>query len=209
MQRITAVIFDLGGVLVTVDFDRMWARITGLAAEGVRPEALMDTDLMTRWCTGRIPPDEFRRIVCGRNGLDMDLDRFSEWWSDLFDVMPGMEDLIADVTAVMPVGLLSDTDPIHWPCLRDRHAFLRAIPLPTLSFQTGFLKPSREAFLTAADHVGSPPGQCLFVDDVERNVAAAREAGMTAVRFTGAADLRAAMEDLGLPLAGRRDRDRG
>lgn len=44
-------------------------------------------------------------------------------------------------------------------------------------------KPDPAYFLAAAELIGAPPAQVLFVDDVEPNVAAAREVGMAGVHW--------------------------
>ena len=56
--------------------------------------------------------------------------------------------------------------------------------------QTG----SRKFFLLACRRFGVSPGEAFFVDDFPENVEAARTVGMTALQFTGAADLRQALE---------------
>jgi len=52
-----------------------------------------------------------------------------------------------------------------------------------LSCETGMLKPEREMYLTAAQRLGIPPEECVFVDDVPPYVAAAKAVGMTGVRI--------------------------
>jgi putative hydrolase of the HAD superfamily len=60
----------------------------------------------------------------------------------------------------------------------------------------GVHKPAKEFFLAACRAVEMPPNRCLFVDDNDRDVRAARVAGLSAYRYTGPADfpyLRAAL----------------
>jgi putative hydrolase of the HAD superfamily len=62
-------------------------------------------------------------------------------------------------------------------------------------------KPEREIFLHAAKALDLEPQQCVLVDDIEANVAAAVACGMTAVHHTEAAATVAALQDLlGVPL---------
>jgi putative hydrolase of the HAD superfamily len=53
----------------------------------------------------------------------------------------------------------------------------------------GAHKPTREYFEAACALVDTPPERCLLVDDDDRNVRGARAAGLSALRFTGVADL--------------------
>ncbi|MFG1825019.1 HAD family hydrolase [Microbispora bryophytorum] len=57
-------------------------------------------------------------------------------------------------------------------------------------------KPDPRIYEIAAERAGVPLGRCLFVDDREENVEAARALGMTAVLFTGVPDLETALAPL-------------
>jgi len=64
----------------------------------------------------------------------------------------------------------------------------------------GVHKPTREFFEAACRLVDTAPERCLFVDDDDRNVRGARAAGLSALRFSGVADLayvRAALDEGG------------
>ena len=70
-----------------------------------------------------------------------------------------------------------------------------------ISGECGMRKPEQAIFLHAARSLGLEPGQCVFIDDIEANVAAAAACGMTGVHHTEAAQTAAALRDLlGLPL---------
>lgn len=67
------------------------------------------------------------------------------------------------------------------------------------SSSIGSYKPQKEYFLAACAMVDAPPAQCLLVDDTDRNVRGARAAGLSALRFSGPADLSYARAALSLP----------
>ncbi|MDA3649949.1 HAD-IA family hydrolase [Saccharopolyspora indica] len=50
-----------------------------------------------------------------------------------------------------------------------------------LSGAVAVAKPSREIYLLTAHRLGLEPGQCVFVDDLQQNVAGAVNAGMVGV----------------------------
>jgi epoxide hydrolase-like predicted phosphatase len=71
-----------------------------------------------------------------------------------------------------------------------------------LSGEVGMRKPEPEIFLHAARTLGLPPEDCVFIDDMPANVAAARALGMTAVLHTETASTATALQDLlGVSLA--------
>jgi putative hydrolase of the HAD superfamily len=53
----------------------------------------------------------------------------------------------------------------------------------------GSYKPQRAFFEAACALVDTPPDRCLLLDDSDRNVRGARAAGLSAMRFSGPADL--------------------
>jgi putative hydrolase of the HAD superfamily len=70
-----------------------------------------------------------------------------------------------------------------------------------ISAEVGMRKPEPEIFLHAADLLGLPPRQCVFIDDLEANIQAAGALGMTGVLHTGPLATTARLAGLlGLPL---------
>jgi putative hydrolase of the HAD superfamily len=62
----------------------------------------------------------------------------------------------------------------------------------------GLRKPDLAIYRRALDILGRPAERILFIDDREENVAAARVAGMNAIRFEGAGQLRRELVSLGV-----------
>jgi len=72
-----------------------------------------------------------------------------------------------------------------------------------ISGECGMRKPEQAIFLHAAKCIGLAPEQCVFIDDMEPNIAAGTACGMTGVHHTEAAHTVAAVQDLlGVPLSG-------
>jgi len=69
-----------------------------------------------------------------------------------------------------------------------------------ISAEVGLAKPEAAVFRMAAERLGLPPAECVFVDDWDKNVEAAREVGMCAVLFRvdRGDDLRAQLGALGV-----------
>lgn len=189
MPDITTVIFDLGRVLVRIRSDG--EHFTALTRRiGVRPEeafaAFGQAPEFRRFMTGDVDPRGFHRLVSERFRVDIDFDVFAEAWCDLFTPMPGMEALFRGLAERYRLGILSDTDPLHWAAIRRRMPWLDVVRRPTLSFEVGQLKPHPAMYAAAAANAGQPPERCLFIDDLAPNVDGARRAGMAAVLFTDA-----------------------
>ena len=201
MGKISAVIFDLGRVLIDWDITQS---IWDLIREEVGPTGDPGPRrqkwerLYAELATGRMTPEEFYRTLKKQVAMQVDYGQFVKSWCEIFFPMQGMEELFAEVEKRVAVGLLSDTDPIHWDYLPPLYPFLNRIKKPTLSFEIGWMKPAPEAYLAAARDVGFPPEQCFFTDDKPENIEGARRAGMDAELFTSAEELRRQLESRGI-----------
>jgi putative hydrolase of the HAD superfamily len=65
----------------------------------------------------------------------------------------------------------------------ERYGFDRLAREIVYSHEIGVLKPDPRAYATACERMRAAPADCLFVDDLPENVAAARATGMQAVVF--------------------------
>ncbi|MDR1613786.1 MAG: HAD-IA family hydrolase [Planctomycetota bacterium] len=199
---IDTIIFDLGRVLIriTPEGEKFSALMRSL---GVAPEAAFGLfwreSAVERHMRGLIDSREFYRLVGNRLASALSYDDFVDAWCDIFQPNPEMESLFGKLADRFPLGLLSDTDPLHWQRVRELSPWLARVKRPTLSFETGFLKPEYGAFRRAAADCGRERlDSCLFIDDMPGNVEGARAAGMRALRFTGARELELDLERLGL-----------
>ena len=109
-----------------------------------------------------------------------------------------MYELVKELSGKVRLGLLSDTDPLHWKYIRRRFEVIALIERPTLSFETGFRKPEKEAYLAAARNVGAAASRCLYIDDLIENVQGAMDAGLEAIQFVNVGQLRKDMINRGI-----------
>lgn len=193
MRNIHTIVFDLGNVLVRVDPARgkfgQLVRSFGLTPEEAFGRFSFESEVR-RFMTGELAPEEFHRALSERFGLDFAYDRFVESWCDMFEPVEGMRELFEEISQRYEVGILSDTDPLHWNCIRKMMPWLERVAKPSLSFEVGFLKPHPGMFEAAAANAGREKHECLFIDDLVANVDGARYFGMPALLFTGEGKLR-------------------
>jgi putative hydrolase of the HAD superfamily len=154
---------------------------------------------------GECATDEFERILAARlfrtDGGTVAAEGLLQRMFAASERVPAMYGAIRAVRgAGLRTGLLSNSwGPGDYP-LEDFPGLFDAV---VISGEVGMRKPEAGIFLRAADALGLAPAQCVFIDDMEANVAAATDLGMTAVLHTEAAVTVAALEDLlGLPLNG-------
>jgi FMN phosphatase YigB (HAD superfamily) len=180
-------IFDLGGVIVPLDFHRGYTvieRICPYTAKDI-PARIGATDLVLRFETGKVEPLPFFQELSELLGLRIGYEEFREVWSSIF--VPGSllpDSLFLDLKSRgYRLVLLSNTNAIHYEIACDRYSPLNYFDDFALSFEIGAMKPSPEIYASAIEKAGCAPEECFFIDDIETNVAGARRAGMQAVQF--------------------------
>ena len=200
-NKIKAIIFDLGNVLIRVKFEKMLINQVkeqmGSTAQDMM-ESAYDDGLFQKFCTGKITKEAFHETMNKRFNLELTYSQFVTKWCNIFEPIEGMPDLLSNLGTLYTIGLLSDTDSIHWQYIVTEYPFLKTIKNPTLSFKTGYMKPNPEIYRIAAENVGYHPNKCLFIDDRQINVEGAQAAGMKAIQFTDLDALNNVLNDSGL-----------
>jgi putative hydrolase of the HAD superfamily len=79
--------------------------------------------------------------------------------------------------AGLRTGLLSNS----WGGGYPRDLFPELFDAVVISGEVGMRKPEERIFLLAAELLDLEPGECVFIDDIEENVAAAQAAGLAGV----------------------------
>jgi putative hydrolase of the HAD superfamily len=108
--------------------------------------------------------------------------------------VPAMYDTIRTLHgAGFRTALLSNS----WGCDEyPRADFPGLFDTVVISGECGMRKPEQSIFLHTAKSLGLEPQQCVFIDDIEANVAAATACGMTGVHHTETARTVATLQDL-------------
>lgn len=93
------------------------------------------------------------------------------------------------------IGLLSNAG-ANWLDRLFRPEQVGLLDATALSYETGNIKPSPEAYQAIVDRLGVEPEECVFVDDQEKYVTAAREFGMAAIWYRDFAQFKHDIEKL-------------
>jgi len=106
-----------------------------------------------------------------------------------------MLELIKDLRAAgLRTGLLSNS----WGASDGypRHLFGELFDDVVISAEVGMRKPEDRIFMLASRRLGVPPDECVFIDDVEHNITAARALGFHTVHHTEPVSTRAELTRL-------------
>ena len=193
-------IFDLFGVVIEFDDAIAYARLARHCADPAGAVAQLDGLLAGYdFCTGRLTLPEIHRRLVEAEGLTLSYPDFEASWQEPYTwAMPGMAPLLERLADRYRLVLLSNVDQYYWPVVRAAHPELDRFSALLLSCDLGAAKPEPEAFLHACQVADTAPARCLFVDDSDVNVDAARRLGFRAHRFRGVAGLVARLRRAGV-----------
>ncbi len=203
MDTPTTLLFDVMGTLVHDPFYDDLPRALALPFEEIlrakHPSAWIDFEL------GDLTEEEFLPQFFA-DGRAYDHARLLSTFEEGFRLLPGIEPLLADLNAVGRRPHLFSNYPEWWRRVEARTSLSRFADWTFVSCATRRRKPDPEAYLHALRTLEVGPRDCLFVDDVERNVQTARRLGFDAVRFQDAVQLRGELQRRGLFDARAKDR---
>jgi putative hydrolase of the HAD superfamily len=198
---VDGVMIDLDGVIRHWDAEHVPAveRRLGLPAGSLGSVAFED-DRLARAMDGRLTfdawCDEIGTVVGAAHSVDPA--RVAQAWAEAgWDIDLTVVDLVAAVRSRVPVVLLSNASTKLREDL-ERSGIDDAFDGIVGSADLGAAKPAREAFEAAARLLGVALDRCLFVDDTQSHVSAARALGLRAEVFTDAEALRELFVELGL-----------
>jgi putative hydrolase of the HAD superfamily len=202
LRSVSALLFDLGGVVIGIDFARAFRRWAASAA--CDPD-----DLRTRFTFDRAYEEHERgRLdICEyfealRQALRVNLsDRdLLAGWNDIYlGVVPGINALLSAAAERYPLYAFTNSNPTHkgiWGLRFARE--LSVFRTVFVSSELGVRKPDPDAFATVAGLIGLDPAAILFFDDDIENVEGAQRVGMPAVLVASTEDVRQALRRLGI-----------
>lgn len=199
-SRIKGIIFDLSevylrGLLGTEDYLNATYDLNATNADFHCQE-------MPLFFHGQITEDEYWRALLQKTKWTLTIEELKEAVRNNFREIEGTRQIIENLKQRgYRLGLLS----VHsrewieyceakfdYHCLFDKTMY---------SYQVGISKPDVQAYQLIAIQLGLEPEQLIFIDDSEKNVIAAQEAGMVGLVFTHASTLTKELIALGIQLS--------
>jgi len=176
-----ALLFDLGRVVLDVDFNRT-------------------LKLYRRHEKGEISDAAFFAGLRGSLGVDLSDAQFLEGWNAIFaGEMPGMKQLLARAALRLPLYAFSNTNSPHVDYFSRQYAdLLSHFREMFLSSSIGLRKPDAEAYDHVVEAIGVPAERIVFFDDLVENIEGARDRGLTAVHVISPGDVASTLAALGI-----------
>lgn len=200
--RPTAVVFDLGGVLIDWNPRYLYrqlfagddAAMETFLTEVTTPEWNLQQDAGRTW-------DEAVAALTRQHPEHAELiAAYRDRWPETLGEAIGPTVAVLDELRRTGVRLfaLSNWSAETFPVARPRYPFLEWFEGIVISGEVGITKPDERVYRHLLERNGLDAASTVFIDDSEANVRAAQEIGMIAIRFEGGAALRRSLVDLGL-----------
>jgi glucose-1-phosphatase len=204
-RRGDALLFDLGNVVIDIDFNRAFARWAQHASGeyATISKRFSHDDAYQRHERGEISASEYFSSLRGSLSIAISDSQFLDGWNAIFvGETPGMSDLLARLAPAIPLYAFSNSNRAHELYWSRRFAdILGRFRAVYVSSSIGLRKPDLRAFDFVIKAIGVPAERIIFFDDVIENIDGARGAGLQAVQVTTSADVANAIADMGLSLA--------
>ncbi|HXS55684.1 MAG TPA: HAD family phosphatase [Hanamia sp.] len=204
MENIKNIIFDLGGVLLDIDYNltRTAFEKAGVAHfDDMYSQAAAD-QLFQKLETGKISEDNFYKELNHSTGMDLSPKEIRNAWNAmLLSFRENSLHALMELKDKYQLYLLSNTNFIHMEAFNGiYHSKRRAFPFNAYfnkafySCEIGFRKPDAICYAWVIDHLKIDAAETLFIDDSVQNVEAAKRAGMKTAHLANGEKI----EELGL-----------
>jgi putative hydrolase of the HAD superfamily len=187
LENIEAIIFDLGGVIINIDFN-----LTLRALEQYTDRKLGEGEYLTKnpifyeFETGKLSEKEFFENLTHIYKLQANQEQLVKAWNALLlDIPESRTDLISKLSNKYQTFILSNTNPTHLfeveNILRQQtkaNSLKEIVQKPYYSFEMQKAKPETAIYEQVIEENNLVPQKTLFVDDSLANIEGARKLGL-------------------------------
>ncbi|MBI5951244.1 MAG: HAD family phosphatase [Chloroflexi bacterium] len=182
-----AIIFDFGGVLINWNPRNLYARFFPGQPQAME-EFLREVNFM-EWNAQQDKGRPFAEAVelhVKEHPQYADLIRayHENWKESITGEIDGTVELLRALKKKgYPLYGLSNWSAETFPAIRHEFEFLNLLDDIVISGEISLIKPEPEIFEFFLEKIDMPASQCLFIDDSEANIAAAKRIGFDTVHF--------------------------
>ncbi len=193
MQQIKNIIFDLGGVLLTLDYTKTEEAFVKLGAHDFHGLYSQQhaSGLFQLLETGNITPTEFFTELRLQGGFQASDEEMTNAWRAMLGHFPKERiQWLKEISNKYRVYLFSNTNEIHYDFLMQKFSnefegasfnslFIKAYYSHFLHLR----KPDTESYLKILEEQNLAPAETLFIDDTLANIEGAQKVGMPTIHL--------------------------
>lgn len=188
LTNIKNIIFDLGKVLLNLDFDASIKAFQqlGMNSEVVSNQQAYSDPVFYELEIGKISPEDFcngvRRVLKNPGLTDLQIE--DAWYAMILDIPAERVKVVQQLAKKYNIYLFSNTNKIHIERLHRRFKKEHGIDFPSLfvkdyySHEIHERKPDLSSYRKVIELSGINPEESLFIDDLEKNITGAQQSGL-------------------------------
>jgi putative hydrolase of the HAD superfamily len=188
LTNIKNIIFDLGKVLLNLDFN---ASIVAFQKLGLKTDVLDSKQVYSdpvfyELEVGKVTPEEFcnrvRKVIQNPDSTDSQIE--DAWYSMILDIPASRVKVVQELSKNYNVYLFSNTNKIHIERLHGAFKTEHGIDFPSLfvkdfySHEIHERKPDLSSYQKVIELAGINPEESIFIDDLEKNIIGAQQSGL-------------------------------
>lgn len=188
LTGIKAIIFDLGGVILNIDYNKTQQAFEALGIQNFNElySQARQSKLFDRLETGELTPEEFRTSLCKLSEKELaDTEIDKAWNAMLLDLPEERKKLLLELKNKYRTYLLSNTNEIHVTAFSGsiiaRKELEKLFDKVYFSNEIKMRKPNPEVFEFVLKENNLKAEETLFVDDSIQHIEGAQKVGIRAV----------------------------
>ncbi len=187
-QKIKAIVFDLGNVLLPFDYSIAVKRLN--KKEENLGEAFLsfykdNYALHRSFERGDLSKEEFIIVMLNALQNKIDGEIFCKIYSEIFTLNENVASLLPRLKKNYKLVLLSNTNAIHKKYGWEQYSFLQHFDKLVLSHEINAVKPEEKIYKAVESFTGLLPEEHIFIDDILEYVNGAKQLGWDGIQFTG------------------------
>jgi glucose-1-phosphatase len=195
---IEVILFDLGNVILPFNHYQIAEKLSRFSRkeEAADPANIFSylfdfsNGAVNEYETGKMSSQEFFQSLKKSFQLEILFKQFVPIWNEIFTENMEVSEIIRSLKGRKRLGLISNTNPLHFDYALSNYPILHAFDKWILSHEVGFKKPAPQIFQLAIDWASIKPEKILFIDDMKRHVEVALSMGLQGIQFTSSRQLK-------------------
>jgi len=184
-----AIIFDLGGVILNIDYHKTIQAFKNIGIESFDNlyNQAQQNQLFDNLETGKISESDFYTEIQKVSNVPISVEQIKTAWNTmLLDLPSARIEFLRGLSQKTPIFLLSNTNSIHLNAFQKiindsfgQRDLLEDVFVETFySHEIGLRKPNAEAFKLILNKHHLKPGTTLFIDDSIQHIEGANKVGL-------------------------------
>jgi FMN phosphatase YigB (HAD superfamily) len=195
---IEVILYDLGNVILPFNHFQIAEKLSRFSQriEFQNPAKIFsylfdfEKGAVNGYEVGKVSSLEFFQSLKEFLQLSLSFEEFIPIWNDIFLENQEVSQIILSQKGKWKLGLLSNTNPLHFDYILSKFPIIRVFDQWILSHEVGFKKPAIEIYQNAIEWATVEPRKILFVDDMKKHVEVAVSLGMQGIHFISAEQLK-------------------